>query len=134
MASTFKEYLFDVNEFNRGAYMEGDLAAAKLIQNLFLMEPNTIPGFEGAGLGLTNYRMELMTPGLIAEIKKNAIQQLNDYLPDIHVDEVYIEEHDPGDGLGKALLIAVQLGTGKIIGMSVRANSKSEVKTKLVIT
>ena len=97
MATTYKkvenyltEQSFVKSAFKSSATLEDLTGLAKRIQNVLLMEPNTIPNYVNAGVGIRRYLMEQATDTTESDAKRLIFSQLRNYLPSAVVDDVSV--------------------------------------------
>ena len=104
--SDLVEYTFGYNEFSKQSNMTKYMALGKLVLNLLVTEPNTIPSVPELGVGINLYRMEFNNAETHNEIKQSIREQINKYLPafksyikDIQIEKIP-DKHLNGGGSG----------------------------------
>ena len=129
------EQNFGYNEFNKANSYTGMVALAKLIQNLLITEPGTLPSCPKYGVGIDTY----------STIISNISDQINTYLANYsqYVKEVVIEaipeQHLSGGGNGiyiGVILTETNDATGSdftIVFSNVNNNLSGSVVTKFTI-
>jgi hypothetical protein len=81
----YSEQTFMVDSFYKSATFTDILALAKRIQNLLLMEPDTLPNQTKLGVGIKNFIMEKADNNTISAIKDAIDYQLNAFLPSSYI-------------------------------------------------
>ena len=139
------EQNFGYNEFNKANSYTGMVALAKLIQNLLITEPGTLPSCPKYGVGIDTYRMEFSNSDTYSKIISNISEQIDTYLADYsqYVKEVVIEaipeQHLAGGGNGiyiGVILTETNDATGSdftIVFSNVNNNLSGSVVTKFTI-
>lgn len=82
MAINITELNFGYDEFSRPKTFTGFDALAKMVLNLIVMNPGTIPSCPEMGVGIEMYKMEYNTTETLNTIREAVISQINDYIPD----------------------------------------------------
>ena len=139
------EHNFGYNEFNKANSYTGMVALAKLIQNLLITEPGTLPSCPNYGVGIDSYRMEFSNADTYNTITSSLSDQIDIYLTNYsqYVKEVVIEpipEQHLSEG-GNGIYIGVILTetndtTGSdytIVFSNVNNNLSGSVVTKFTI-
>lgn len=85
------ELLLSINNFDQPATLSGINAAAKLLLNLILMKPGTIPSSPEMGVNLAKYRFDEIDESLLTNMQTDIHSQINLYLPDVRIDEMSIK-------------------------------------------
>ena len=139
------EHNFGYNEFSKNNSYTGMVALAKLIQNMLITEPGTLPSCPKYGVGIDTYRMEFSNSDTYSTIISNISDQIDTYLPNYsqYVKEVIIEaipeQHLSGGGNGiyiGIVLTETNDATGSdytIVFSNVNNNLSGSVVTKFTI-
>ena len=94
-ANTFvlRDYLLDVDAFDKPKIIGNEEAMASLITRLLLLEPGTNPLFPEMGVGIVS-RYRFLYPGEDSELKKDIKDQIDQYLPDASTQEINLVYND----------------------------------------
>ena len=88
-----REYLLDIDSFDRPKIIGDQEALATLITRLLLLEPGTNPLFPEMGVGLVS-RYRFLYPGDDSQLKQDIKDQINQYLPEAEMQEVDLIYND----------------------------------------
>ena len=84
-----REYLFNINNFNKPEKVEGTEAIGLLLIRLILLNPGSDPLHPDMGVGLINYRYALNRTD---ELKDRIDEQIATYMPEFSNAQVEIVE------------------------------------------
>ena len=139
------EHNFGYNEFSKANSYSGMVALAKLIQNLLITEPGTLPSCPNYGVGIETYKMEFSNSDTYSRMINVISEQIDTYLAEYsqYIKEVVIEpipeQHLSGGGNGVyigVILTETNDTTGSdytIVFSNVNNNLSGSVVTKFTI-
>ena len=82
-----REYLLDIDSFNKPRILGDQEAMASLLTRLLLLEPGTNPLFPEMGVGLVS-KYRFLYPGDDSQLKQDIRDQISMYLPEASMQEV----------------------------------------------
>lgn len=114
------EFLFEFSNRLENKKYEKEFAEAKKIERLLLQKPSFV---NGGGVNIKKYQFENNTTEMIRTIETDIRDNLQKYLPDIHVNQIQIAPQDD-----KTLLIGFNIGIDRsfIFGVSIPENASLE--------
>ena len=86
-SSTYREYLLDVDNFEKPRVLHDQQAIAALLTRLILLEPGTNPLFPTMGVGLVS-KYRYMMQDKEAQLKKDIRDQIATFLPEANCTNV----------------------------------------------
>ena len=106
MATTIREYVLSLDDYNNPKILEGEDAIVVLLIRLFLMNPGDIETHPNMGIGLyKNYRN--MDMDNIIELEQEAQKQIEEYLPMLQNVGVSVSQSTTNS---KVMVIEIQVG------------------------
>lgn len=92
--SEYREYLLDMNNFNKPRVLEDKEAIAALLTRLILLEPGTNPLFPTMGVGIVSKYRYLYSENNESMLKEDIRNQISTFLPEAQCTNVELIYND----------------------------------------
>ena len=79
----YRDFTFKLSDYGSTEQVEGTTAVLHAIKTLILAKPGNFPFTPKAGVDIGKYQFDLLDDITIAEIKRNIINQITEYIPSI---------------------------------------------------